>query len=69
MPARPEFTGEPTLEWRCEARERTINDYGPDEPIPSYVEYYPGPGQYFLDGEPISDEEAERLLAEWRATS
>ena len=58
----------PNLEWRREVRERTVDDYGLDEYIPPYIEHEPdGPGRWYLDGEPISNEEAQRLIAEGQA--
>ena len=54
----------PNLEWRREMRDRQLHEYGPDEWIPPYVEHVPGPGQWFLDGQPITDEEAAALVAE-----
>jgi hypothetical protein len=63
LPKQPE---RPKLEWRREMRERTLNDYGPDEYIPAYIEHVPGPGQWYLDGEPISDERAAEIAERMR---
>ena len=51
------------LEWRREAVPKRIEDYGDDEDIPAYIEHTPGPGAWFLDGEPISEADAQQLLA------
>lgn len=50
------------LVWRRDIREKILNEYGLDEYVPVYVEYVPMPGQWYLDGEPISEGRAMEII-------